>query len=186
MKLLLILFSVLGTLLTDLEQKTLQSDFTLSVSEEVNAPLHYTGTITMCGDRFRLSLFDLQAAYDGHTLYMYAAETDELTLSTPTAAELLEANPFLYAKSLADQCNATERTAEDGRTTLITLPPKDAANGITRVTLRVRTSDGLPLQIDIKEGKRLSTLRLTNPACITTPVDYTIRPEAKTFVNDLR
>lgn len=186
MKLLLILFTVLNTLLLDMEQKTLQSDFTLTVSEEVNSPLNYAGTITMCGERFRLTLFGLQAAYDGHTLYMYSEETDELTLSHPTAEELLEANPFLYAQSIAGQSNVTERTAEDGRTTLVTLTPKEAGKGITRVTLRVRSSDGAPLQVEIKEGKRVSTLRLTNPAYVTTPVDYTLKPEEGTFVNDLR
>ena len=172
--------------MANLEQKTVQSDFTLSVSEEVNSPINYSGSITMCGDRFRLQIFDLRAAYDGHTLYMYAEETDELTLSTPTPEELLEANPFLYARKFATESNVTERTAEDGRTTLVTLTPKDASGGVTRVTIRVRTSDGLPLQIEMKEGKRVSTLRLTNPTYITTPVDFTLHPGETTFVNDLR
>lgn len=186
MKGFLIIVSVLSSLLANLEQKTMQSDFTLSVSEEVNAPMNYNGSITMCGDRFRLRLFDIQAAYDGHTLYMYAEETDELTLSTPTADELLEANPFLYAKALAAKCNVTERAADDGRTTLVTLTPKDASQGITRVTIRVRTADGLPLQIELKEGKRVSTLRLTNPVYLTTETEYILRPSSGTYVNDLR
>ena len=186
MKLLLTILTVLGSLLTNLEQKTVHSDFTLTVSEEVNAPMHYNGTVTMCGDRFRLTLFGLEAAYDGQTLYVYSEETDELTLSRPTAEELLETNPFRYARYMADRCHATERTAEDGRTTLVTLTPRDAADGITRITLRVRTSDGLPLQMELKEGKRVSTLRLTNPAYVTTTVDYTLQPAENTFVNDLR
>ena len=186
MKGFLIIVSVLSSLLTNLEQKTMQSDFTLTISEDVSAPMHYNGSITMCGDRFLLTVFDLRAAYDGHTLYMYAQETDELTLSTPTAEELLETNPFLYAKAVAAESHVTERKAEDGRTTTITLTPKDASAGITRVTIRVRTSDGPPLQIELKEGKRVSTLRLTNPGYITTPVDYTLRPAEGTYVNDLR
>ena len=40
--------------------------------------MNYPGTIVMCGDKFRLEMFALEAAYDGKTMYMYSGETDEL------------------------------------------------------------------------------------------------------------
>ena len=63
MKGLLIILSVLSSFLTNLETKTLQSDFTVTVAEEVNAPMNYPGTITMHGNCFRLSMFGIDAAY---------------------------------------------------------------------------------------------------------------------------
>lgn len=186
MKLLAVILTVLSSFLTNLETKTLQSDFTVTVSEEVNAPMNYTGTIVMHGDKFRLEMFGLDAAYDGKTMYMYSGETDELTLSTPTQEELVEANPFLYAKALVNVCNTTERTVSDGKQTIITLTPKDQSIGINRFTLRVRNSDLIPLQVEIKEGKKITTLKLTNPAFVSKQPAYTITPEQDTYVNDMR
>ena len=148
MKTLLLILSVLSSFLANLETKTLHSAFTVTVSEEVNAPMNYPGDIIMQGDKFRLEMMDIEAAYDGKTMYMYTGKTDELTLSNPTEQELLEANPFLYAKALVPVCNVTERTSGDQ--TIITLTPKDQSIGINRFVLKIRTADLIPLSAEIK------------------------------------
>ena len=184
MKTLLIILSVLSSFLTNLETKTLQSDFTVTVAEEVNAPMNYPGTIVMNGRQFRLSMFNIEAAYDGKTLYMYAPETDELTLTNPTEQELVESNPLLYAKALVPVCNVTERTS--GEQTIITLTPKDQSIGINRFTLQVRTADLMPLKVEIKEGKKSTILKFKDPHFVTTKQEYKITPDKDTYVNDLR
>ena len=180
----LILLTILSSFLANLETKTLQSDFTVTVAEEVNAPMNYPGSIVMTGDKFRLEMFALEAAYDGKTLYMYSAETDELTLSNPTDQELVETNPLLYAKALVPVCAVTER--ESGERTIITLTPKDQSIGINRFVLQVRNADMMPLSVEIKEGKKTSTLRFKEPKYISGKQTYTIAPEKDTYVNDLR
>ena len=188
MTLLSVILTVLSTFLSNLETKTLQSDFTITVAEEINAPMNYPGTLTMTGPCFRLEMFSVDAAYDGKTLYMYSPETDELTLSNPTEQELLEANPFLYAKALVNVSNITERTVTGNPSpvTVITLTPKDQSIGINRFVLRVRNSDLMPMQIEIKEGKKSSILKMKNPKFITTKPVYTITPDKDTYVNDMR
>ena len=183
---LLLIVTVLSSFLTNLETKTLQSDFTVTVAEEVNAPLNFPGSIIMQGRQFKLSMFSIEAAYDGQTLYMYSAETDELTFSHPTEQELLEANPFLYAQALVDVCNVTERASQDGKETVITLTPRDQSAGINRFTLRVRNEDLMPLSAEIKEGKKTSTLKMKEPKFVETPQEYIIKPDKDTFVNDMR
>ena len=180
----LTILTILSSFLTNLETKTLQSDFTVTVSEEVNAPMNYPGSIVMNGRQFRLSMFNIEAAYDGKTLYMYSPETDELTLTEPTEEELLESNPLLYAKALVPVCNVVERTS--GEQTIITLTPKDQSIGINRFTLQVRTADLIPLKVEIKEGKKSTTLKFNNPKFVTTKQNYTIKPDKDTYVNDLR
>ena len=182
----LTILTVLSSFLANLETKTLQSDFTVTVAEEVNAPMNYPGTLTMHGQLFRLSMFNIEAAYDGKTLYMYTPETDELTLSNPTSQELIEANPLLYAEALVPACNVTEKPSNDGATTLITLTPKDQSIGINRFTLRVRNADLMPLQAEIKEGKKTSTLKFKEPKFVNEKQKYEIIPEKDTFINDMR
>ena len=174
----------LDTFLQTLADHTLHSDFVITISEGASQPMNYPGTITMRGDRFMLEMFDMEAAYDGKTLYVYSATTDELTLSTPTEQELMEANPFLYAQALSKVCTITEQTTAPQALTII-LTPNDQSVGIQRFTLRIEKETMLPSSIEIKEGKQLTTLRLTNPTYTTDIPSFTItKPDA--FLNDLR
>ena len=186
MSVILTILTILSSFLTNLETKTLQSDFTVTVAEEVNAPMNYPGSIIMCGDKFRLEMFAIEAAYDGKTLYMYTADVDELTLSNPTQQELVETNPLLYAKALVNVCDITEKPANDGQQTIITLTPKDQSIGINRFTLRVRNDDLMPLSVEIKEGKKLSTLKLKEPKFVSGQQEYIIVPDKDTYINDMR
>lgn len=183
---LLLIVTVLSSFLANLETKTLQSDFTVTISEEVNAPMNYPGKILIQGDKFCLEMMDIKAAYDGKTMYMYTSQTDELTLTHPTEEELLEANPFRYAKALLDVCNSTEKASQDGKQTTITLTPKDQSIGINRFTLQVRNEDLMPLKAEIKEGKKTSSLKLKEPKFVSGEQQFEIVPEKSTFVNDMR
>ncbi len=185
---LLIILSILSSFFATLEQKTLKSDFTVTVTEEVNAPLNYPGSITIHGRQFLLSAFDIKAAYDGKTLYMYSAQTDELTLSNPTEQELYEANPFLFAKALVSVCDVTEKPSADGQQTVVTLTPKDPSTGISRFVLKVRNSDLMPLSVEIKEGKKTSTLKMKEPKFVGSlqPSAFSIQADKNTYVNDMR
>ena len=100
----------------------------------------------------------------------------------------MESNPLLYAKAIVPVCNVTERTitGNPSPVTLITLSPKDQSIGINRFTLRVRNSDLMPLQVEIKEGKKNTTLKFKEPKYITGVQKWEITPEKDTFVNDMR
>ena len=186
MTIVLTILTVLSSFLANLETKTLQSDFTVTVSEQVDAPLNYPGTMTMHGRLFHLSMFNIEAAYDGKTLYMYSPEIDELTLSNPTEQELVETNPLLYAQALVPVCNVVEKASNDGTQTIVTLTPKDQSIGINRFLLRVRNSDLMPLSVEIKEGKKVSTLRLKEPKFIETKQEYVVKANKDTYINDMR
>ena len=188
MKIILTILTILSSFMTNLETKTLKTAFTVTVSEEVNAPMNYPGELVMQGRLFRLEMFDLEAAYDGKTMYMYSAQTDELTLSNPTEQELLETNPLLYAKALVPVCNVTERTTQDGTETIVTLTPKDQSIGINRFVLKIRNADLMPLSLEIKDGKKISTLKLKDPKFESaTPENiFILTPSKNTYINDLR
>lgn len=187
MSTLLTILTILSSFLTNLETKTLQSDFTITVAEEVNAPMNYPGELSMHGSCFKVEMFNVEAAYDGKTMYMYSPETDELTLTNPTEQELLESNPLLYAKALVPVCNIVERTSQDGSQTIVTLTPKDQSIGINRFVLKIRNSDLMPLSVEIKEGKKTSTLKMKEPKFVQGIKEaYVITPEKDTYVNDMR
>ena len=186
MKLLLITLTVLQSLLATLEQKTLVSDFMLTTvnSQLSTTPMTYTGNLTMHGKQFTLSMFAMDAAYDGNTLYMYSEDTDELTLSTPAEEELLQTNPFLYAQALLPVCQYVEKQVGDK--TQMTLTPNDQSAGIAKFVLRVETTTFLPTNVEIHETDgKLTTLRLNNAHFTDETPSFTIEKEGA-FINDLR
>lgn len=178
--------STLPAFLSAMEDSTLRSDFTLSVADDPSQPMTYSGSLTLHGRQFLLSMWGMESAYDGQTLYMYSEDTEELTLSTPTEEELLQTNPFLYAKALVPVCQADEKPLSGKGQTLITLTPDDPSAGIARFVLKVETATLLPLSVEIRETTgRTTSLRLTDPAYIANPPAFTlVKPAA--LLNDLR
>lgn len=187
MKFLVIILSILSAFFANLEKKTLQSDFVVAVDEGQQGMAHYPGSVTMKGKLFTLTAAGIHAAYDGQTMYSYSEETEELTLTNPTEEELAESNPLLFAKAVADVCTVTEKANKDGSQTIITLVPEDAEQvGVDRFVLKVRNSDLMLLQLEVKEGKKVTTLKLNNPKWVSEKPTFTIEPDETTFVNDLR
>ncbi len=181
----LLLITILETLFSTLSQKTLQTDFVVSVTQDIAQPLNVPGSATMHGNNFHLSLSELEVAYDGQTLYMYQADVNELTLSTPTEEELLDVNPLAFAQALVDNSNVTERPSKDGASVYVTLTPKVQNTGLQRVVLKLRRQDAMPLSMEIKEDKQNSTVTLKNPQFINSTPPFVIHKEGA-YINDLR
>ena len=184
MKLLIITLTILQSLFSTLEQKTLQSDFSITITQEQTQPMTYAGTLAMRDQKFALEFIGIEAAYDGQTLYMYSEDTEELTLSTPTEEELIQTNPFLYARALLPLCEYAEKAVGDK--TQITLTPRDQSLGIYKFVLRLVTTNLLPVSAEIHESDgKVTTLRLNNPEYKNECPKFSIeKPEA--FINDLR
>ena len=184
MKLLIITLTILQSLFSTLEQKTLQSDFSITITQEQTQPMTYAGTLAMRDQKFALEFIGIEAAYDGQTLYMYSEDSEELTLSTPTEEELIQTNPFLYARALLPLCEYAEKAVGDK--TQITLTPRDQSLGINKFVLRLVTTTLLPVAAEIHESDgKVTTLRLNNPEYKNECPKFSIeKPEA--FINDLR
>lgn len=168
-----------------LQSQRLESDFALTMAADESQAMTYQGSFVMEGALFRVTLLDIEAAYDGQTLYMYSEDTKELTLSTPTEEELIQTNPFLYVQALLPESSVSESDTKEG--TLITLVPKDVSAGITRFTLSV-DHQNVPQRLEIKEKDKQTTMRLTNPRWVERDKDgkaFVIHKDG-VFINDLR
>lgn len=184
MRLLFITLTILQSLLATLEQKTLVSDFAISIADQQVQPTTYTGDLAIHGKHFAINMFAIEAAFDGNTLYMYSDNTEELSLSTPTEEELLQTNPFLYAQALLPVCQYTEKAVGDK--TQVTLTPYEHAAGISKFVLRVTTTTLLPTSIEIhEENGKLTSLRFNNARYTDETPSFIIEKE-NAYINDLR
>ena len=183
----LLLLSILQALFALMGQKTMTTDFTITVQQQASQPISYTGNMTMHGEQFMLEAFGTQAAFDGSTLYMYNIDANELTLSSPAREELYQANPLLFAKAMAEACDVTEKT--DKGITTITFVPKEAT-GLDKITLKVKPltagkQDYAPTTVTLKEGAQTTTVLFRNLKYSDELREYVLKPE-DAFINDIR
>jgi len=182
----ILLLSILQSLFALLGQKTMTTDFTITVQQNASQPVSYTGSLTMHGEQFMLEAFGTQASFDGTTLYMYNEDANELTLSTPTRDELYQANPLLFAQAMADACEISEQTKQN--MTVITFTPKERV-AIDRITMKVKytekTAEYTPTTITLKEGLQTTTVHFRNLRYSDELRDYVLKPDGA-FINDVR
>lgn len=189
---LLLILSVLQSLFTAVEQHPVEADINLTIAEQASQPFSYNGHALVFGTRFTGEIMGYEMAYDGTTLSIWAEDTGELTLSTPSESELMEVNPFLLAREIYKVSRETERIAPDGNSAVITLTPAEGAPAPqgktpTRVVVRVKR-DGerwSPVAIELHEGTKVTTLTLSNVRWLATAPAFTLNhPDA--YVNDMR
>ncbi|MBQ7648710.1 MAG: hypothetical protein IJS92_06510 [Paludibacteraceae bacterium] len=182
----ILLLTVLQSLFALLGQKTMTTDFTITVQEYATQPITYTGSLTMHGEQFMLEAFGTLASYDGTTLYMYNEDANELTLSTPTRDELYQANPLLFAQAMAEACEVTEKT-EHNQTTITFIPKERVA--IDLITMKVKhvtkSDEYQPTMITLKEGQRTTKVLFRNLKYSDELRDYVLQPQGA-YINDVR
>lgn len=85
-----------------------------------------SGTITLAGNRFKLSTADLTTWFDGKTQWAYSPAADEVNISEPTTDELRQINPFAVIAGM--QTDYTPRRLKSSAgTDRIELTPKTAS-----------------------------------------------------------
>lgn len=164
---------------------TLLADVTVTESENGKPGTPFTAHLKMRGKRFYVSMMGNEAAYDGHTFYIYMKESNELTLSVPDKEELLEVNPMLVAEEMgADATVRFVQTKKTDRYILSITPP--ASSGMTmKVTITLRKDDLMPLSITVTEGKNQTTFRFTKTSFTETIPSFVVQKKGATKV-DLR
>lgn len=182
-----ILLTVLESLFAALAEKTLTTDFSVTVGAEQAQPMTYNGSLAMQGECFRVEVLGTEAAYDGKTLYTYQQDADELSLSYPDPIELQQATPFLFARAMQNACSVTEQDTKDAATCLITMTPKakQAQSEISKILIRVDKSTLLPSTIEVHENRKTTILRAKNPQWTTAPQSWTL-DKPGVYINDLR
>lgn len=178
---------VLTQFLWKIDEQTLSSDFVLTVTENANTPISYSGKLQMRGEKFSLSMLSNEGAYDGKTYYLYSEETDELTLTTPTREELLEANPIFFARQLQKHSDVRFSAAnKDAKHYVIELLPENKDAGISKFVIKLQKSTLLPEEVTVKEKNSTTVIRFKNTTFDAQKPAFVITPKPGTFVNDLR
>lgn len=120
---------------------SLQVNFSLSVGQNTSAC-----SMTIARQRFSLKSPDMMVWYDGATQWTYITSDRELSITEPTAEELMECNPFAIVNHYAKYYNVR---AIQGKANTVELSPKQSGASIRRATVTINPDNNLPAAINV-------------------------------------
>lgn len=124
--------------------KSITASFSISSSGKT-----LSGNLISAGKKFTVSVPGAKTWYDGKDLWSYSRANGEVTVWTPTAAELAESNPLLYLGTAKEYNVALSPKSIKGTRTIV-LTPRKRNTGVKQVNITVSTSTLLPSAISVK------------------------------------
>ena len=120
----------------------LKSSKAVSANYAVSSPQGSSkGTLVMSGKKFRVLASDLKCWYNGTTMWAYSPATDEVNITTPTAADLQMTNPYSAAQNFKSSYIISKGGTGNGTYT-IRFTPKKKSN-VKHMLVTVSTSSWL-------------------------------------------
>lgn len=141
---------VINDALAQIRTSAVTTNFTLKVSQKNAVNSHSSsGTFTMKGNKFVLDMDQMKAWFDGKTQWAYLAESNEVSITEPTEAELAETNPMAILSGYKVKSVIRFSKTKSAQNYVIDLLPKD------------KKSDFVSVEVQIsKSGNNLASIRI--------------------------
>lgn len=107
-----------------------------------------TGSIKAKGKKFYIYAGGVQTWYDGKTQWNFQASSKEVTISTPTAAELATVSPYAMIASYRNTFNASAMKSNVAGTYCIKLTPKNSNSPVKQAIVYIRSNDFMPVKLE--------------------------------------
>lgn len=111
----------------------------------------YDCSMTMSKQKFVMSTPQMKVFYDGTTQWTYAVASQELSITEPTAAELLESNPFAILNHYAKAYSCRLLAKENGMTRVELVAKADGA-AVRKAVVSVDPRTDLPAKLIVTLG----------------------------------
>lgn len=111
-------------------------------------PSPVQGNAVISGGKFTLSTPGLKVWYDGNTQWTLLESTSEVSMTEPTAGELMETNPFAILSNYRQQYKARRLHDISGRKRVELTPLPGKNTEICRVVITVG-QDGWPSAVEV-------------------------------------
>ncbi len=113
------------------------------------------GTIKVKGNKFKIESSSLTTWFDGKTQWTLLAGSDEVNVSTPTAAELQAINPYSFINIYKKGYAATlSKAAYEGKSVHeVRLVATSKNSNMPKILLTIDPSTLLPLSVRFKNAK---------------------------------
>ena len=148
------------------------------------------GSIVMSGASFTMTTPQLKVWYNGKTQWTYLDSSGEVSITEPTAEELMASNPFAILSSYSTHYRSRRLDDNNGRK-CVGLTPVDRNSGIEQIEVIADKSGKWPEAINITfDYKRKISLVIDKIAGVAKPSEsifrYDAKKQAATEIIDLR
>ncbi|MBQ2398931.1 MAG: outer-membrane lipoprotein carrier protein LolA [Muribaculaceae bacterium] len=122
-----------------------------------------SGSIKVQGNKFAIQHPMLSTWYDGKTLWNYNADSNEVTISNPTASEIQQVNPYALVSNYKSVYTPSLVKSKIKGTHCVLLKAKSSKNAIRQIYLYLNTSNYTPVRLDIvSDGNATTTIVISN------------------------
>lgn len=120
---------------------SVKADFNMKINGQ-----SCTGKLVAKGTKFALTSSVGSSWYNGKSMWSYSPSNNETTVINPSAAELIEVNPLMYAKNSGNFTATFSKNKTAGKHTVV-LVPKTKSSGLKNVMLVLNASTYLPEKV---------------------------------------
>ncbi len=142
------------------------------------------GSLLMCGKMFAVDLPEMKIHFDGTTQWTHSVPDAEITIVTPTDAEIAQINPLAFLGSLRGEFNVSDLSGGNVR-----LLPKDTSSGIDEIVALFSNSTRWPVQIRMTSSGHTALIDQITVTILDKPLPpstFTVTPAKGVTVVDLR
>ncbi len=123
-----------------------------------------TGTIYIHGKQLHLSSPNILCWYDGKTLWTLNKQSNEVNITTPTAAEKQTINPYFFIELYKQGYSYTMREIKSSGKPCyeITLNATSASNKIKKMVVVIDKKTYYPVSVAMQKGKGTTVINISN------------------------
>lgn len=155
---------VIDNLLNTAKTSAIKTNFNLSVTKKnaVNSQSG-SGTFTLKGNKFVLEMEGMKAWFDGKTQWAYMEQSNEVSITEPTEAELAQTNPMAILLGYKAKCIVRFSKTKSSQNHIVEMIPKLKNSDFIKIEVQVNKNSGNLVSIKLTDKKNTSTLlTLTN------------------------
>lgn len=117
------------------------------------------GSVILSGAKYAMTTPQMSVWYDGKTQWTLLESSREVSITQPSADELMETNPFAILSAHTDYYTARRLSDTNGRYR-VELVPRDKGTVVSRFVLFVDPATGWPaaLAVHFDDGRRIDVV----------------------------
>ena len=146
------------------------------VNNQTNNKSNYSGSLKVKGNKFKLSLSDVDTYYDGKTQYVHLVKEKEVNISTPKDDDLRETNPVFLLQSYKKGYKMRyegERKENGKQVDVVNLYPNDRNKPFSIITISIDKKTMLPVSVKSKGKNGIDTTVFVSD-CIDKNIDDSV------------
>lgn len=150
---------IINNLLASVKTTAIRTNFKLKITEKnaLNSQSN-SGTFTLKGEKFMLEMNETKAWFDGKTQWAYMVQSNEVSITEPTAQELAAINPMAILSGYKTKSYIRFSKKKSAQNHIIEMRPKQKSNDFTLIEVQINKYNQQLVSVSLTDEKGLNTM----------------------------